>query len=322
MADNLDDVIKQIGDQIGKNNISNALLLAKKASIQAPNNHQIISYLGYCYWRMGQLDDAIREYETAIALSSDVLEYYYDLIYIHLDNENSNAAENYLKMVREMEPNNKAFLRIETLLLNRKGQYKETIDIIESIMEDHQLDRNDGVDFNILCDYVDAKSAEAFSYYDKANDGYYYLTDLDKLERVKEIWQEIEKYKFVYNDPSYVDEELENVNSLYKKKFKDGGKKLFIVPAILALLGLFGESIGLVVIGLALVAAIAYFVPEPQWKINRSIILGKKTPVDYAISANNGFFKICGVVISLAGAVFLGLFAFVAGSVFSSNDRY
>lgn len=327
---NLDDAIEQIREEIKNNNISNALLLAERASKEAPDNHQVISCLGYCYWKVGQLDKAIREYKTAIGLNPEIVEYYHNLINIYLENDDPTGAENYLKQARKLEPENDELLRIQALILNRRGQYKKTIGLIENIMEDRDLDRNNVVDRNILCDYVRAKQAEALSYYDKADDGYCYLTDLDKSNKAKEIWQEIEKYKFLYDNPAYVEGKLEEIDNLHKMKYKDGGVKLFIIPGIITISGIIWKLLGLAVAGLILLAGTVYFIFEPQWKINKSIVSGKESTLEHALSINSWILKIGIIGIIILAAVYVVLqilmivlmFGLMMAFLSSSDDSY
>ena len=302
------DLIERAKEKIGQHKIAEALLMLKKAIHTDPDQADAYANYGYCLYQMQRVSEAVQAYETALALDSSNMSTYYDLIFIYVEQERFNIAEQYLDQALALAEDKRAFTRLKTFIYNRRGEYDKTITLVEEKLAD-----GENVNRETLADLCDAYEAEALTYYQKGHDGYYYLTDENNVENAVACWEKTLPYKEVYNDPTYPEQKIKEIQDLKKKKFVPGVKAMYIIPVLGVLVTMQESSLnwltGIIILYGALLTALAFV---PVYKMNKAAIEGRKLPIQHFAAVNWGLVKGIGIVFTLMLAI---------SNLFNNNRR-
>jgi len=302
---------------IADNKIADALLLLKRLILEDPNHSEGHSNYAYCLSRMNRLMESIQSYETALALDPENGNIFYDLIYVYIEKEDFNVAEQYLNRALRIVSDTSPFLRLQTYIMNIKGNYDQTIALVEN-----KLTSGETVPDQVLADLCDAYENKALVYYSKGQNGYFYLTEDNHIDEVLGYWDKIKKYKHVYDDKNYPDTQYNSVKDLKKKTFFKEAWKVYVIP-VLGLVGLFlmaqetpemmGEILATMAVLILFIAFTTYLAVIPHYKINKSYVTGKKLPVQWLIKLN-------GLIVTILTILFVVMF-WIARVASESNNR-
>jgi len=301
-------LIEGAKERIASHKIAEALLMLKKAIHTDPDRADAYANYGYCLYQMQRVSEAVQAYETALALDSSNLSTYYDLIFIYVEQERFDIAEQYLDQALAIAEDKTAFTRLKTFIYNRRGEYDKTIALVEE-----KLASGETVNNETLADLCDAYEAEALAYYEKGHDGYYYLTNEAHVENAVACWEKTLPHKHVYDNPTYPEQKIKELQDLKKKKFVPGVGKIYIIP-VLGVLATMQQAelnwlTGVFVLYAVLLTALAFV---PVYKMNKAAIEGRKLPIQHFAAVNWGLVKGVGIVFT---------FMFAIANALNNNNR-
>lgn len=274
---NVDQVLEEAWNLIGKNDYANAIVLARQAVQMSPQYGYAWATLGRANECFNNHNEAIDAYKKAISLEPICAAYYCDLSGVLYDIGNFKDSEIYVDKAIYLDPNIDRSQVIKAYLLCKKDEYDKALEIGHNLL----MKNPDNTWINNVV--ADLYYNKGISYCYKGQGEYIYNIDPEATKKMIECMQ---KAKTHSPNNENIDEKIAWGKKAFEKKFDTKKSGLFGIPAVMFILGL--DSGTMIMLSLILAGIVTYLCFRPNWEFTKYEMTGQKTSLDFASVAGRG----------------------------------